>query len=68
MSRLRLAARDLETETGGQVQAYDLGTGSDTSVNGMMQRAAADMNELHILINAAATPGGYKAPPTLADL
>src|SRR4051812_18026473 len=67
--RLAASAAELLNETGATV----VGVVADTSDEAQVKRAVADAvaalgGGIDILVNAAAEPGGYAAPPALADI
>ena len=66
--RLASAAAELAAATGRRVLPYTVDTGDDASVRGMVDRAAADLGGIDILINGAAMPGGFSRPPTLSEV
>jgi NAD(P)-dependent dehydrogenase (short-subunit alcohol dehydrogenase family) len=66
---LEVAVAELEAETGAKV----VGVAADTSSDEQVQAAAAEAARLlggpiEILVNAAAEPAGFAAPPTLAEI
>ena len=67
--RLAACAAELLNETGATV----VGVVADTSDEAQVERAVAEAvaalgGGIDILVNAAAEPGGYAAPPALADI
>ena len=68
MERLTATAAELAAETGRRVLPYTVDTGDDASVREMVQKAAADLGGVDILVNGAAMPGGFAPPPKLADI
>jgi NAD(P)-dependent dehydrogenase (short-subunit alcohol dehydrogenase family) len=67
--RLTAAAHELANETGGTVVAVRADTTDDAQVAAAFAEATAALGGgIDILINAAAEPGGYAAPPLLAEL
>jgi NAD(P)-dependent dehydrogenase (short-subunit alcohol dehydrogenase family) len=67
--RLAGAAAELGAEGGGRVVAVVADTGDDAQVERAVAEAAALLGgSIDILVNAAAEPGGYAAPPRLAEL
>ena len=69
LERLDAAAAELAGETGGRI----VGVAADTRDEAQVRRAVAEAEAalgggFDILVNAAAEPGGYAAPPTLAEL
>ena len=68
MERLTATAAELSAETGRRVLPYTVDTGDDASVREMVQKAAADLGGVDILVNGAAMPGGFAPPPKLADI
>ena len=66
--RLAATAEELSAETGRRVLPYTVDTGDDASVREMVQKAAADLGGVDILVNGAAMPGGFAPPPKLADI
>jgi NAD(P)-dependent dehydrogenase (short-subunit alcohol dehydrogenase family) len=67
--RLAAAAAELSAAFGGRVLAVVADTGDDAQVERAVAEAAALLGgSIDILVNAAAEPGGYAAPPKLADL
>jgi NAD(P)-dependent dehydrogenase (short-subunit alcohol dehydrogenase family) len=65
---LEATAAEITKETGSQVVAIPADTGSDTSVQAMVARAAEVLGGIDILVNAAAQPGGQAPPPKLAEI
>ena len=67
--RLAAAAAELSAAFGGRVVAVVADTGDDAQVERAVAEAAALLGgSIDILVNAAAEPGGYAAPPKLAEL
>ena len=68
-ARLAAAAAELSAAFGGRVVAVVADTGDDTQVERAVAEAATLLGgSIDILVNAAAEPGGYAAPPKLAEL
>jgi NAD(P)-dependent dehydrogenase (short-subunit alcohol dehydrogenase family) len=65
---LQATAAELERETGGRILALPADTGSDASVQAMVEEAASQLGRIDILVNCAATPGGQAPPPKLAQI
>ena len=65
---LDAAAAEISAETGSQVVAISADTGSDSSVQAMVDRAVELLGGIDILVNAAAQPGGQAPPPKLAEI
>ena len=67
--RLAATAAELSAAFGGRVVAVVADTGDDAQVERAVGEAAALLGgSIDILVNAAAEPGGYAAPPKLAEL
>jgi NAD(P)-dependent dehydrogenase (short-subunit alcohol dehydrogenase family) len=67
--RLAAAAAELSAEFGGRVVAVVADTGDDIAVERAVAEAATLLGGgIDILVNAAAEPGGYAAPPKLAEI
>jgi len=67
--RLAATAAKIVNETGAQVVAVVADTSDDAAVERAVGEAAAALGGgIEILVNAAAEPGGYAAPPQLADI
>ena len=67
--RLAAAAAELSTDFGGRVVAVVADTGDDAGVERAVAEAASLLGGgIDILVNAAAEPGGYAAPPKLAEI
>jgi NAD(P)-dependent dehydrogenase (short-subunit alcohol dehydrogenase family) len=62
------AAAEITAETGAEVVAIAADTGSDSSVQAMVARAAEALGGIDILVNAAAQPGGQGPVPKLAEI
>ena len=68
-ARLAVTAAELVNETGAQVVAVGADTTRDADVERAVAEAVAALGGgIDILVNAAAEPGGYAAPPTLAEI
>ena len=66
---LAAAAAELATETGAKVVGVAADTASDQQVRQAVAEAARLLGgPVDILVNAAAEPGGYAAPPKLAEI
>src|SRR5512138_1104717 len=66
---LAAAAAELATATGRRVIGVRADTTSDEQVRAAVADAARQLGgTIDILVNAAAEPGGYAAPPQLADI
>ena len=67
--RLAAAAAELSAAFGGRVVAVVADTGDDAQVDRAVAEAVVLLGGgIDILVNAAAEPGGYAAPPKLAEL
>ena len=67
--RLRASAAELENETGAKVIAVVADTSDESQVERAVAEAVAALGGgIDILVNAAAEPGGYAAPPALAEI
>jgi len=67
--RLAAAATELSAAFGGRVVAVVADTGDDAQVDRAVAEAVALLGgSIDILVNAAAEPGGYAAPPKLGEL
>ena len=67
--RLAATAAELSAAFGGRVVAVGADSGDDAQVERAVGEAAALLGgSIDILVNAAAEPGGYAAPPKLAEL
>jgi NAD(P)-dependent dehydrogenase (short-subunit alcohol dehydrogenase family) len=55
---LEAAARELSAETGARVIALTADVTDKTQVEAMVERAAAELGGLHILVNSGSSPGG----------
>jgi NAD(P)-dependent dehydrogenase (short-subunit alcohol dehydrogenase family) len=67
--RLAAAAAELSAEFGGRVVAVVADTSDDIAVERAVAEAATLLGGgIDILVNAAAEPGGYAAPPKLAEI
>ena len=64
----RRRRRSWRRRRGRRVLPYTVDTGDDASVRDMVDRAAADLGGVDILINGAAMPGGFARPPTLSEV
>lgn len=66
---LEEAAEELAAETGSQVIGVSADTTSDEQVRAAVARAATQLGgAIDILVNAAAEPAGFAAPPKLAEI
>jgi NAD(P)-dependent dehydrogenase (short-subunit alcohol dehydrogenase family) len=65
---LEAAAADLASESGRRIVAVPSDTGSDEQVRAMVERAAAELGGVDVLVNCAAQPGGQAPPPRLAEI
>ena len=66
---LQSAAAELALETGRKVVGVSANTQSDVQVNQAVAQAAQLLGgPIDILVNAAAEPAGFAAPPKLADI
>jgi NAD(P)-dependent dehydrogenase (short-subunit alcohol dehydrogenase family) len=65
---LEATARELAEETGRRMVPIPADTGSDESVQAMVQQAAQAFGHLDILVNCAAVPGGSVPSPKLAGM
>jgi NAD(P)-dependent dehydrogenase (short-subunit alcohol dehydrogenase family) len=65
---LEQSAAELAEATGHRIVPIVADTASDASVKAMVERAAATLGHLDILVNCAAQPGGQAAPPKLAEI
>jgi NAD(P)-dependent dehydrogenase (short-subunit alcohol dehydrogenase family) len=65
---LETAARELTLEAGRRVVPIPCDTGSDVQVREMVDRAAAAVGGIDVLVNCAARPGGQAPPPRLAEI
>lgn len=68
MDRLEATAKELSAETGRKIVPLTVDTGDDQSVKDMVKAAAAALGGVDILVNGAATAGGYAAPPKLPEV
>jgi len=67
--RLAASAAELVNETGATVVAVVADTSDEAQVERAVAEAVAALGGgIDILVNAAAEPGGYAAPPALADI
>src|SRR5580765_2549834 len=67
--RLAASAAELINETGATVVAVVADTSDEAQVESAVAEAVAALGGgIDILVNAAAEPGGYAAPPALAEL
>ena len=67
--RLAAAAAELSADFGRRVVAVVADTGDDAGVERAVAEAASLLGGgIDILVNAAAEPGGYAAPPPLAEI
>jgi NAD(P)-dependent dehydrogenase (short-subunit alcohol dehydrogenase family) len=67
--RLAAAAAELVNETGATVVAVVADTSDESQVERAVAEAVAALGGgIDILVNAAAEPGGYAAPPALAEI
>ena len=68
-ARLAATAAELVNETGATIVAVIADTRDDAAVERAAAEAVAGLGgAIDILVNAAAEPGGYAAPPTLAEI
>jgi NAD(P)-dependent dehydrogenase (short-subunit alcohol dehydrogenase family) len=68
-ARLAAAAAELSADFGGRVVAVVADTGDDAGVERAVTEAASLLGgSIDILVNAAAEPGGYAAPPKLGEI
>ncbi len=65
---LQATAQELSQETGQRIIAIPADTGSDESVRDMVEKAAAELGRIDILINGAARVGGSGPAPQLAGI
>ena len=65
---LKLAADELEKETGRRIVAIPADTTSDESVKGMVEQAASAFGHIDILVNSAAKAGGFAPEPRLPEV
>lgn len=63
-----LAAAQRELSALGKTIAVPADTGNDASVRAMVERVAAELGGVDILVNSAARPGGQGPVPTLAQI
>src|SRR6185295_8119967 len=69
LARLAATAAELSADLGGRVVAVVADTGDDAGVERAVAEAASLLGgPIDILVNAAAEPGGYAAPPKLAEI
>ncbi len=67
--RVAATAAELINETGAEIVAVVADTTRDAEVERAIAEAVAALGGgIDILVNAAAEPGGYAAPPTLAEI
>ena len=66
--RLDDAAAELVAATGRTVVGRACDTRDDASVDAMVEALVAALGGVDILVNAAAAPAGFTAPPKLADI
>ncbi len=68
-ARLAATAAELANETGAKVVPVVADTSDEAQVRRAVAEAVAALGgAIDILVNAAAEPGGYAAPPTLAEI
>ena len=68
-TRLAAAAAELSDASGGKVVAVSADTTDDAQVARAVAEAVRALGgDIDILVNAAAEPGGYAAPPQLAEI
>jgi NAD(P)-dependent dehydrogenase (short-subunit alcohol dehydrogenase family) len=65
---LQATAQELTQETGQRIIAIPADTSSDESVRGMVEKAAAELGRIDILVNGAARVGGSGPAPQLAGI
>ncbi len=69
LAALQAAAAELSAETGQQIVAVSADTRDDAAVRQAAADAAQQLGgSIDILVNAAAEPAGYAAPPKLAQI
>jgi NAD(P)-dependent dehydrogenase (short-subunit alcohol dehydrogenase family) len=68
MDRLEATAKEIATATGRKIVPITVDTGDDESVKAMVKAAAAALGGVDILVNGAATAGGFSAPPKLPEM
>jgi NAD(P)-dependent dehydrogenase (short-subunit alcohol dehydrogenase family) len=68
MDRLEATAKEIATATGRKIVPITVNTGDDESVKAMVKAAAAALGGVDILVNGAATAGGFSAPPKLPEM
>ena len=68
MDRLEATAKEIATATGRKIVSITVDTSDDESVKAMVKAAAAALGGVDILVNGAATAGGYAAPPKLPEM
>jgi NAD(P)-dependent dehydrogenase (short-subunit alcohol dehydrogenase family) len=69
LGRLNAAATELSQETGRRIVGVAADTRDDAAVDRACAEAAAALGgPIQILVNAAADPAGYAAPPRLAEI
>jgi NAD(P)-dependent dehydrogenase (short-subunit alcohol dehydrogenase family) len=67
-ARLDGAVEELAAATGRTVVGHACDTGDDESVHAMVAALSGALGGVDILVNAAAMPGGFNAPPKLAEI
>jgi NAD(P)-dependent dehydrogenase (short-subunit alcohol dehydrogenase family) len=65
---LEQTAAELAEATGRRIVPIVADTAQDASVKAMVDKAAAALGHLDILVNCAAQPGGQAPPPRLAEI
>lgn len=68
LAAAQASAEEIARESGRSVRAYAADTGDDAQVKQAFDRIAADFGRIDMLVNAAAQPGGQKAPPKFAEI
>jgi NAD(P)-dependent dehydrogenase (short-subunit alcohol dehydrogenase family) len=67
-ARIDGAVEELAAATGRTVVGHACDTGDDASVHAMVAALSGALGGVDILVNAAAMPGGFNAPPKLAEI
>jgi NAD(P)-dependent dehydrogenase (short-subunit alcohol dehydrogenase family) len=67
-ARIDGAVEELAAATGRTVVGHACDTGDDESVRAMVTALSGALGGVDILVNAAAMPGGFNAPPGLAEI
>lgn len=67
-TRVKSAAEELSTATGGRVIGLAADMGHEEEVRSMMNQAASLIGPISILVNNAATAAGRARPPVLAEI